>query len=125
MEASYYRDFFARVWSADGHRYCNEPSHEDGTADEHHQRAAIAVSAGVLIHHFHAGLFGKSVQKTAVFRGDLHGSRVIFRTLWVQMLTAMVCDAGLISLHLSLPEISPVVGELAEAWLRRGNRPEL
>ena len=79
--ASYYRDFFARVWSADGHRYCNEPSHEDGTADEHHQRAAIAVSAGVLIHHFHAGLFGKSVQKTAVFRGDLHGSNVIARTL--------------------------------------------
>jgi hypothetical protein len=81
VEASYYRDFFARVWSADGHRYCNEPSHEDGTADEHHQRAAIAVSAGVLIHHFHAGLFGKSVQKTAVFRGDLHGSNVIARTL--------------------------------------------
>jgi hypothetical protein len=34
-----------------------------------------------LIHHFHAGLFGKSVQKTAVFRGDLHGSNVIARTL--------------------------------------------
>jgi hypothetical protein len=34
-----------------------------------------------LIHHFHAGLFGKSVQKTAVFGGDLHGSKVIFWTL--------------------------------------------
>jgi hypothetical protein len=34
-----------------------------------------------LIHHFHAGLFGKSVQKTAIFRSDLHGSKVIFRTL--------------------------------------------
>ena len=59
--ASYYRDFFTRVWSADDHGYCNESSYEDGPADEHHQGAAIAVSAGVLIHHFHAGLFGKSV----------------------------------------------------------------
>ena len=41
------------------------------------------------------------------------------------MLTAMVCDADLMSLHLSLPETSPVVGELAEAWPRRGSRPEL
>jgi hypothetical protein len=34
-----------------------------------------------LIHHFHAGLFGKGVQKTAIFRGDLHGSNAISRTL--------------------------------------------
>jgi hypothetical protein len=79
-----------------------------------------------LIHHFHAGLFGKSVQKTAVFRGDL---------AWIQgdfpgpyefnCLPPWFVTQSLISLHLSLPEISPVVGELAEACSRRGRRPEL
>jgi hypothetical protein len=34
-----------------------------------------------LIHDFHAGFLGKSVQETAVFRSDLHGSEVTDRTL--------------------------------------------
>ena len=72
---------FSWAFLADGNgnsRHCDD---EYGASDQHHQGAATAITAGLSIHYLHPRLLREGVQATAVFRGDLHGSNAIGRTL--------------------------------------------